>query len=277
MLNTAVALALAVLVTGCQRTSTLSSDDARHPKDQNSRHDESDHDHKPGTHGGTIIAIGQDNYHVEAVFDADGKLHLYMLGRDESRVQDVEVQQLTAFGKPEGGQAVQFTLITDRQTGDADGKTSAFVGEIPTELRGRRIEVTIPSLRIEDERFRIGFTSEGSDHGADHERAPESTPKDEQQGLYLIPGGAYTEEDIAANGNTTAAEKFAGFISNHNLEPSSGDRICPITLTKSNSEFSWIVGGKKYEFCCPPCIDEFVAHAKTNPEDLKAPETYVKE
>ena len=38
----------------------------------------------------------------------------------------------------------------------------------------------------------------------------------------------------------------------------------------------WIVGGKPYEFCCPPCVDEFVKMAKETPGDIKEPETYKK-
>jgi YHS domain-containing protein len=276
--------AIVVFVAGCQRTSTTSNDsDHSSHQDHDSDHAhaegaESDHAHEPGSHGGTIVPVGQDNYHVEAVFDADGKLHLYTLGRDESRVQEVDVQELTAHVTPEGGKAVQFTMTADRQKDDAEGKTSAFVGEVPGEVRDKAFEVAITSIRIDGERFRIRFSSEDSHLDSHDEDAPAAAPKNEQQSLYLTPGGAYTADDIAANGNTTAAEKFAGLISNHNLEPSPGDRICPVTLTKSNSQFSWVVGGKKYEFCCPPCIDEFVAKAKkTNPEELKAPETFVKE
>ena len=49
-----------------------------------------------------------------------------------------------------------------------------------------------------------------------------------------------------------------------------------MTLTKANPKCSWIVGGKSYEFCCPPCVDEFVKLAKSNPEKVKQPDQYVK-
>ncbi len=47
-------------------------------------------------------------------------------------------------------------------------------------------------------------------------------------------------------------------------------------MTKANPKFAWIIGGKTYEFCCPPCVDEFVALAKSNPELINPPEFYVK-
>jgi YHS domain-containing protein len=36
------------------------------------------------------------------------------------------------------------------------------------------------------------------------------------------------------------------------------------------------VGGKTYEFCCPPCVEEFVKLAKEQPEEVKEPADYVK-
>jgi YHS domain-containing protein len=92
----------------------------------------------------------------------------------------------------------------------------------------------------------------------------------------LTAGGKYTVADIQANGNMTASQKFKGFRAQHDLSPKQGDKICPVTLTKANDKCSWIVGGKTYEFCCPPCVDEFVKMAKQNPDDLKEPHAYVK-
>jgi hypothetical protein len=37
-----------------------------------------------------------------------------------------------------------------------------------------------------------------------------------------------------------------------------------------------VVGGNRYEFCCPPCIDRFVRAAKEQPATIKEPEDYVK-
>ncbi len=93
--------------------------------------------------------------------------------------------------------------------------------------------------------------------------------------LYLEPGGLYTQADIAANGRQTASSRFAGFVPRHDLNPRPGDAVCPITRTKANPQCSWIIGGQRYEFCCPPCIDEFLQMAKTTPEEIEEPEAYV--
>lgn len=232
-----------------------------------------DHGHKPSAHGGIIVPIGSDSYHAEAVFEKGGVLRLFMLGKDESKVLEVEAQPLTAYAKPEGGtEATSFVLQPTPQQGDKEGMTSLFLGQLPKELAGQRLEVTIPSIRIGGERFRVGFVS------APHkDEMPVSDLSAEQEKkLYLTPGGIYTQDDIKANGNQTASQKFKDFRPKHDLKPKVGDKICPVTLTKANPECAWVVGGKKYEFCCPPCVEEFVQWAKEKPSEIKDPGEYVK-
>ncbi len=105
---------------------------------------------------------------------------------------------------------------------------------------------------------------------------PANLPADEEQTLYLTAAGKYTEADITANGNMTASQKFKGVASSHDMFPKKGDRICPITLTKANPSFTWVIGGKPYQFCCPPCVDEFVKLAKEQPDEIKDPDSYIK-
>lgn len=233
-----------------------------------------EHPHKAGANGGIIVPIGRDSYHAEAVFGRQGRLQLYMLGKDEGRVQEVEQQTLTAYVKPEGiAETVSFTLQPDSQEGDAKEKTSRFQGTLPEPLWGQRVEVTIPNIRIQGERFRLGFPSVSAAHAAD---AVPILGDEESRKLFLTPGGKYTAADIVANGNQTGNQKFRGFVPTHDLKPKVGDKICPVTLTKANPKCSWIVDGKTYEFCCPPCVEEFVKLAKEQPTEIKDPTEYVK-
>lgn len=110
----------------------------------------------------------------------------------------------------------------------------------------------------------------------DDDAMPAGVDADEERALYLTPGGIYTEADIKANGSVTAGEKFKGKMAKHDMKPKAGDKICPITMTKANPKFTWIIGGKSYEFCCPPCIDEYVLLAKTSPKEVLDPSEYIK-
>ena len=237
---------------------------------------ETEHHHQAGTHSGIIVEIGRDNYHAEAVFERGGVLRLFMLGNDEAKVVDVESQTLTAYVKAEGAaDSASFSLEPQRQPGDAENKTSLFVGQIPQDLAGKKLEVTIPSIRINGDRFRFAFSSITEAPHDEAMPASDLADKDERE-LYLTPGGIYTQADIEANGRITASQKLKSFVPKHDLKPKLGDLICPITLTKANPECTWVVGGKTYEFCCPPCVEEFVKLAKTNPVELKQPGDYIK-
>lgn len=233
-----------------------------------------DHGHVPGAHGGIIVPIGRDNYHAEAVFEQGGVLKLFTLGKDETKVIDVESQSLTAYVKPAGStRAISVALKPESQPGDAPGKTSQFAGTLPVELESQALEVTIPSIRIAGERYRVAFASALAN---EHDAMPGKVADEEEQSLYLTPGGKYTQADIEANGRMTASQKFRGFRAEHDMHPKAGDTICPVTFTKANPKCSWVVAGNKYEFCCPPCVDEFVKLAKEDPNKLKNPDEYIK-
>lgn len=233
-----------------------------------------EHGHIDGAHGGSIVPIGRDSYHAEAVFEKGGRLHLYMLGQDEAKVMEVPVQTLRAHASTSGADAVEFDLVPTPQSGDAEGHASKFLGMLPESMRGAQVTVTIPSLRIGSERFRFAFTSPREETHATSR--PDAVPEEEEASLFLTPGGIYSAADIAANENKTSSRKFAAFKAAHDLNPMVGDKVCPITLTKANPQVSWIIGGKEYEFCCPPCVDEFVKRAKETPEEVKDPSEYVK-
>jgi YHS domain-containing protein len=232
-----------------------------------------EHGHKPSAHGGIVVSIGSDSYHAEAVFEKGGVLRLYTLGQNEAVVLEVDAQPLTAFVKPEGAAEAESVVLAPKpQPGDKPGMTSLFVGHLPKELAGKRVEVTIPALRIGAERFRVAFKSVPD---ADAHGMPAKVADDEEKALYLTPGGKYTAADIKANGGVVASAKFRGLKAEHDLKPQPGEPVCPVTLTKSNPKFSWVIDGKPYLFCCPPCVDEFVSLAKEKPDEIKPPETYI--
>jgi hypothetical protein len=232
----------------------------------------SDHAHEKGAHGGQIVEIGQDNYHVELIFQPDGGIDLYLLGSNEDRVQEVGKQSLSATVKTEGGKSVEIEFRPTPQKDDAEGKTSRFHAMLPEDLRGKALTLTVPSIPFPDGRFRFS-----TEYHPDHvENAPAKVGGSEEEELYLTPGGKYTEDDIKANGGLTASQKFKGFnLANHD-KPRKGDATCPVTDNKASPKFTWVVGGKQYEFCCPPCVDDFVKEAKEHPENIRDPEDYIK-
>jgi hypothetical protein len=261
-----------VIVAGCTRPAGQEPSAGDTPTAEAGAGRDGDHAHKPGQHGGTIVAIGQDNYHAEAVFAEGGLVRLYLLGKDEARIEEVELQDLTAYARAAGQtKAVEFTLKPAPRRDDSKGKTSVFEGTLPPQLRDRAVEVTVPTIRIGGGRFRFAFASPAPpEHGMPR---PAASAKARQ--LYLTPKGKYTEADIKANGAQTARQKYGDQMSAHDAHPRPGDRICPISQTKANPKFTWVVGGKTYQFCCTPCIDEFVKLAREKPDEIGEPGDYV--
>jgi len=237
-------------------------------------HDAHEHEHAKG-----IKALG--DHHARIVVEQGGTLKLFMLGKDESKVASIEVQEIKGtLRAADAAEAVPITLTADPQPGDPSGKTSQFVGTIPEALRGQALIADFRIL-IAGEAYRPTFDSVPSAGHADGHGMPSGVTRGgaeiskEERELYLTPGGIYTPADITANGNTVPSVRFKGIRWPHdeNLKP--GDMLCPVTDQKADQRCEWVVNGKKYVFCCPPCLDKFVTWAKEQPHKVKDPGAYV--
>ncbi len=225
-------------------------------------------------HGGVVVEIGKDAYHAEAVFEADGTVRLYLLGPDARTVIETDATAVEAFARPDDVTAAsKFEFTPAPQAGDAAGMTSRFVGKLPAELVGKAVGVSIPNLRIGGKRFRVGFRSP---EPTAHDAMPAKRTDSAARQVFDTPGGLYTKADMLANGPKLPDEKYKGIKSRHDADAKPGDKVCPISETLANPQFTWVVGGKTYEFCCVPCVEEFVSAAKEKPDGVKPPDAYRK-
>ncbi|MFN0198470.1 MAG: hypothetical protein ACKVT0_17125 [Planctomycetaceae bacterium] len=230
-----------------------------------------EHDHYIGDHSGIIVSVGSDHYHVEVLF-AEGEMRFYTLDHDQEVVLPVPEQELTAYVRTADAlEAVTVKMRAVPQVGDPQGQTSQFVGKLPDAVLGQDAIITVPNIAFGEKRYRFACQLKAEKH---RQSMPDKVVDEEERQLYLTAGGKYTEADITANGKQTASQKYAGFKSSHDFKPKAGDAICPITKTKANDACTWIVDGKEYRFCCPPCIDEFVKLAKTNSDTIEPPDNY---
>ena len=275
LLALTAALTIPAVIAGC---GTSNDAGARNPDPKpatTATNADAKHEHKAGLHGGLVVEIGQrDSYHAEVVLEKEGVVRICTLDKDDGKVLEVNQQKLAAYVKVEGGmESVPVAFEPAPLPEDAKGKTSQFVGKLPKEFWGKPVTVTVP-ITIAEHRYRFSFTLEKGGHAED---MPVGITDDEdRRKLYLTPGGIYTEKDIEANGNTTPWQKFK-FRSAHDMNPKPGDKVCPINQnTKADLRLSWVVGGKTYNFCCPPCVDEFVGMAKEEPGKIKEPGDYTK-
>ena len=227
-------------------------------------------------HGGQIQAVGSN--HLEAALGPSGSVSLYVMGITENIACPLPVKTLWA---KTGTGETKVMLHAAPLPGEPKGEASVFTGEMPAEMAAKPtaliLSVPLPdgerTVRFDLGPGQMATVTPAHDTAAVQVTASAITPA--QKALFLTPGGAYTQADIAANGSTTPDQKYQGMMANHHMHPQKGTYTCPITQTQANTKFPWTVGGKKYLFCCPPCIAEFVKNAKTHPHDLKPPDSYI--
>jgi YHS domain-containing protein len=285
----ALAAALALLVAGTAGGLAGAGCGPRPATGGARAHVASEHGHA-APHGGVVVVVG-DRHHAEAVWEPDtGRVQVFVLGADEQVPFPIPVQTLAAtFEDAAGAGERAFTLRAKPLPGEAAGSfASRFEGVAPRAMAGAAAPALTLALPLGGRERRVRFeplvpagaaaSAADGEHperdGAGAAAPPEMTAR--ERALFLTPGGLYTRADIAANGRMAPAQRYRGVMASHNQHPPKGARVCPISGTEANPKFAWVVGGKRYLFCCPPCIEEFVQQAKARPETVRPPQDYVK-
>jgi YHS domain-containing protein len=232
------------------------------------------------------------DYHVEAQVDSKGNVKFLLYAGMNANNPDAlpPLMPLSTLGWDlgmgptadiivTGEDSIHLSLTPKPMPGEPSQESSRFVGAF--ERRPDQQVGLALNIKIDKENYRVqwrpeelvpgAWTSEGGDVAM-----PKALGSQESQSLFLTPGGLYTEADIAANGKTTATQKYGSQMSTHNAKPQKGDTLCPISETVANPKFVWIIGGKTYTFCCPPCIEEFLKRAKEEPQKIQSPDFYIK-
>ncbi len=232
------------------------------------------HGHPPGPHGGAVVAIDRDNrFHAEAVFEPGGRLLLYTFGRELSEPRPILARTVCAAVRGhDGTDEFAVMLRPEPQEADPPGTASRFRGRLPPSMWRGHLRLVVWSLPVEGERFRFEIDSAHPPPDAATVERAEAV----EAALYSTPGGKYGEEDIRANGPTAASRKYRGERPTHDDRPTPGERVCPVSRSRADPRFVWFIDRKEYQFCCPPCIDEFVRLAKAKPDQIKHPSEYVK-
>ena len=234
--------------------------------------DAESHGHPPGPHGGAVVAIDRDNrFHAEAVFEPDGTVRLYTFGEDLAAGRPVVAQTVCAAVRGHGGgEEYAVMLRPEPQGSDPPGSASRFAARTPPAAWGGHLRLVVWALPVGGERFL--FEVEGTNPPPDAAAAERAAGA--EVALYTTPGGKYREADIRANGGVAASRKYRGQRTAHDDRPAAGDRVCPVSRSRADARFVWLIDGKEYRFCCPPCIDEFVTAAKERPDEVQEPNSY---
>jgi YHS domain-containing protein len=232
------------------------------------------HDHEVGPHGGIIVAINEDesHYHAEFVVDTDGRIRLFLSGEKPEQIVEVKPHTLIARAKTAGDPKVTSILLRPAEIMTATPQnTSQFWGRMSPELLGMHLRLEIKDLEIEGRKFAFVIEVPGA---ADPTRRSR-VATDMERELVLKPGAGYTQADVEAAGGIIPSAKYKDVSPGHSMRAMRGDRLCPVSRIKADSRISWNVMGRTYQFCCSPCIVDFVSLAKKRPEEIVAPENLV--
>lgn len=117
-------------------------------------------------HGGTVVTVGPA--HAEMVLDAEGGLHLYVLGDDESKAKPIAAKALTAQVKVAGSDKfVAVTLEPKPMDGEPKDHSSHFIGN-DASLKGIASAEVVVRLDIDGKAQRASFTVKPSTGADDH-------------------------------------------------------------------------------------------------------------
>ena len=112
---------LALGLTGCGGPSTDKAASTRAPE---AGHDEHATE---GPHGGSLIELGNEEYHAEVVHDEQAKtVTVYILDSAAKASVPIEATEVTINLKHEG-RGEQFKLAASADQGDGQGKSSRFI------------------------------------------------------------------------------------------------------------------------------------------------------
>lgn len=133
---------------------------------------EHEHGHEHGVNGGHLLEVGEEQYHVEVVFDNDGRtLTAFILGPDAKTAFPIEEETID-FDLEVGDKEHEIPLAAKPLEGEKDGKSSRFVAEgkaIPDSIKAESDLNGHFHLDIGEDHFHVDLEHGDHDHdGHDH-------------------------------------------------------------------------------------------------------------
>jgi len=130
-----------------------------------------EHDHPTeGPHQGSLIELGNEEYHAELVHDdAAGTVTIYLLDSAATVAVPVDAKQLQ-INLSHDGEAEQFELLATPEAGDPPGKASKFVSsdaELAEELDHEGVQAQLV-VSIAGKQYRGAIEHDHDHEGHDH-------------------------------------------------------------------------------------------------------------
>lgn len=183
-----------LFLTGCpgETPQAAKTGTGQNAQAKSGNHDDHDHDHghhhhaEKGPHGGALVAIGQDDAHLEIVLDAEtGTVTAYVLDGAAEKPVAIKQESLQLAltlehdhhkeGKDEGAKKDDVPddtapLLLNAVSPAADGTASEFSGQLDALKGADEFDAALTAIRIGDKEFK-GVTfkyPEGNEHDHHH-------------------------------------------------------------------------------------------------------------
>ncbi len=146
---------------------------ADHDDSDHADHDHADHDHPAeGPHGGSLIELGDEEYHGELLHDAEaGTVTVYLLDSTAKLAATTDATEATV-NLSHDGERKAFTLTAEPQEGDAEGRSSKFVNTTDAAL-GEELDHGHDDaklmLKIDGTAFSGSIRHSAASHDEDHD------------------------------------------------------------------------------------------------------------
>ena len=154
---------------------------------------EGEHAHEHGPNGGHILEVGEEQYHVEVVFDEAGRtLTAYILGPDAKTAFPIAGKEID-FDLEIGDKEHEIPLAAKPLDGEEEGKSSRFVAEgkaIPDSIKKESDLNGHFHLDIGENHFHVDLShgehdghdhaEHDHDHDHDHEKTESKKPEAEK-------------------------------------------------------------------------------------------------
>ncbi len=187
-----VLLAIAGLLTGgigCGGGDNLQEFDDAHikpadPGAHDHHHHHHDEEHK-APHGGTLVALGDHQYHAEIAWDETAKtITVYVLDGEAEKAVPIDVEEIVlAVGIGKDAETHKFTAKP--QENDGDGKCSRFVSSDKAlfdkfhDSESTSGQIDLP---IGENTFPVVVAHDHHDHDHDHDHGEKGEHKHEKKG-----------------------------------------------------------------------------------------------
>lgn len=183
LLSCGVALALFAGCSAQEDTRTFSDQDSA---EADHAHEHAhDHAHEHGPNGGHLLEVGEEQYHVEVVFDEKGRtLTAFILGPDAKTAYPIAGESID-FDMEIGDKEHEIPLEAKPLEGEKDGKSSRFVAEgkaVPESIKKESDLNGHFHLDIGDDHFHVDLKHddhEGHDHAEHDHKHEKDEPKKE--------------------------------------------------------------------------------------------------